>query len=157
MKFKPLHDRVLIEVLDSSECPAPLFSANDISIQQVAMYAKETKKEWVAVIKLNTHTEKGYFQSELKQCFEKPYIPKAEVKVNVFVDKKDCCNGNKDYTKCISTEDANCKSKLKTIKSKYSDKDIGKMVTLFGARYKIKGSHIDQRRRLLQTTGGADS
>merc|ERR1712185_169478 len=102
-------------------------------------------EEWVAVIKLNTHRKKGYFQSELKECFAKPYIPKAEVKVNVFVDKKDCCTGNKDYKKCISTK-TKCQSELKTIKSKYGDRDYGKSVAVDGAHFKIKGSHIDRRR-----------
>jgi hypothetical protein len=153
-----LHSRLRYEVKDSSEfnCPAPLFYADDISIQQVSMNAKDRKKEWVAVIKLNTHAKNGYFQSELKQCFAKPYIPRAEVKVNVFVDKKDCCNGNKDYEKCISTK-TNCQSEVMTFKSKYGDKDYGKIVTLDGAWYEIKGSHIDRRRRLFQNGLGAAS
>jgi hypothetical protein len=151
-----LSRRLRYEVIDIDgyKCPAPLFYADDISIQQVSMNAEDTKEEWVAVIKLNTHAKNGYFQSELKQCFAKPYISKAEVKVNVFVDKKDCCNGNKDYTKCINTEDTNCENEVKTFKSKYGDKNYGKIVTLDGARYEIKGSHIGRRRRLFQ--GGSD-
>ncbi len=154
-----LHSRLRYEVIDIDgfKCPAPLFYADDISIQQVSMNAEDTKEEWVAVIKLNTHAKNGYFQSELKQCFAKPYIPIAKVKINVFVDKKDCCNGNKDYTRCISTEDTNCKDEVKTFKSKYGDKDYGKIVTVDGAHFEIKGSHIDRRRRLFQVGNGGES
>ena len=56
-------------------------------------------------------------------------------------------------------EDTNCKSKLKTIKSKYDDdEDYGKIVTLTGAWYEVKGSHIvGRRRRLFQGGPGGDS
>ena len=60
-----LSSRLRYEVQDRSGCPAPLFYADDISIQQVSMNAEDTKEEWVAVIKLNTHAKNGYFQSEL--------------------------------------------------------------------------------------------
>ena len=49
-----------------------------------------------------------------------------------------------------------CQSELKTIKSKYGDRDYGKSVAVDGAHFKIKGSHIDRRRRrrLLQDRDG---
>ena len=55
------------QVTDTS-CPAPLFTAKDISIQQVAMDVLGEEKEWVAVVNLNTQDKNGYLQSELPFC-----------------------------------------------------------------------------------------
>merc|ERR1711871_769971 len=55
------------QVTDTS-CPAPLFTAKDISIQQVAMDMLGKEKEWVAVVNLNTQDKNGYLQSELPFC-----------------------------------------------------------------------------------------
>ena len=53
-------------VIDNT-CPSKLFDADDISIQQVAMNANGTIKDWAAVIKLNTDKD-GYLKSEMPKC-----------------------------------------------------------------------------------------
>ena len=66
-----LQDDLRFEVIDAT-CPSSkLFDADDISIQQVAMNADGTIKDWAAVIKLNTD-ENGYLKSEMRNV--KPQI-----------------------------------------------------------------------------------
>merc|ERR1711871_261565 len=94
-------DSLRYEVKDKSGCPSKLFDADDISIQQVAMNADGTIKDWVAVIKLNTD-EGGYLKSEMPKCEDADYLPRAEVAVKVFEDKNgiECCQGSRDKDKC---------------------------------------------------------
>merc|ERR1711871_852223 len=87
------------QVTDTS-CPAPLFTAKDISIQQVAMDVLGKEKEWVAVVNLNTQDKNGYLQSELPYCESKPYLIGAKTIVKAYVDNGNDCNGLVDYEKC---------------------------------------------------------
>merc|ERR1711968_276341 len=95
-----LQDDLRFEVIDKT-CPSKLFDADDISIQQVAMNADGTIKDWAAVIKLNAD-EDGYLKSEMPKCQDAEYMPRAEVTVKVFEDKNGfkCCQGSKDFTQC---------------------------------------------------------
>ena len=62
------------DIKDDS-CPAsPLFTAKDISIQQVAMDTLGKEKEWVAVVNLNTQDKNSYLQSELPYCKARDYL-----------------------------------------------------------------------------------
>ena len=72
-KMFELSKQLRYQVTDTS-CPAPLFTANDISIQQVAMDVLGKKKEWVAVVNLNTKDKNGYLQSELPYCKVRNYL-----------------------------------------------------------------------------------
>ena len=80
------------DVVDKS-CPSKLFDAKDISIQQVAMDTNglKGKKEWVAVVNLNTKSDDGYLQSELPYCKAKKYLIGANVQVKAYVDNNNCC------------------------------------------------------------------
>ena len=58
-----LEESLRYDIKDNG-CPAaPLFTANDISLQQVNMDTLGKKKEWVAVVNLNTQSKNGYLQS----------------------------------------------------------------------------------------------
>ena len=57
---------------DQNNFLTPHFDAKDISIQQVAMDTNgiKGKKEWVAVVNLNTKSDDGYLQSEEEINYE---------------------------------------------------------------------------------------
>jgi hypothetical protein len=134
-------------VTDNS-CPAaPLFTAKDISIQQVAMDVLGTKKEWVAVVNLNTQDKNGYLQSELPYCKRKQYLIGAKVEVKAYVDTTNCCNDYHDFTTCKTYD--GCENKLTKLKDK-RHKHYSKDVVLTGTQYSVENSHVSRRRRLLQ-------
>eukprot|EP00943_MAST-04B_sp_MAST-4B-sp1_P002166 g2166.t1 len=137
------------DIKDTS-CPAaPLFTAKDISIQQVAMDTLGKEKEWVAVVNLNTQDKTSYLQSELPRCkSEKHYLIGAKVEVKAYVDNEDCCLGEVNYQKCID----DCDDKLKPLKDK-RHKHFSKDVLVTGTTYEVKDSHsteFGRRRRLFQ-------
>merc|ERR1712178_637019 len=93
-------------------CPAKLFTANDISIQRVAMDTLGKKKEWVAVVNLNTQDKNGYLQSELPYCKDRNYLIGAKVEVKAYVDETNCCGNLKSYEDCKKVK-VECKPNLK--------------------------------------------
>merc|ERR1711871_224417 len=98
-KMFELSKQLRYQVTDKS-CPAPLFTPKDISIQQVAMDVLGNKKEWVAVVNLNTQDKNGYLQSELPFCEERKYLIGASLKVEAYVDESNCCKHLKSYKEC---------------------------------------------------------
>jgi hypothetical protein len=150
--ISPKYKKYMIKVKESlrydvkdENCPgAPLFTADDISIQQVAMDTLGNKKEWVAVVNLNTQDKNGYLQSELPYCEDRKYLIGATVKVKAYVDETSCCKNIKDYIEC---EDL-CGKKLKPLKDK-RHKHYSKDVVLTGTQYTMTNPHVS-RRRLLQ-------
>jgi hypothetical protein len=161
--------------IDDASCPAaPLFTANDISIQQVAMDVLGNKKEWVAVVNLNTQDKNGYLQSELPYCEARDYLIGAKVTVKVFEDNKGCCPGLKDFNKCkqlVETlnscksfdskgkcEEYNtrqkCDDNLPKLVQDKRHKYYSKDVVLTGTQYTVENSHVSRRRRLLQYSQG---
>jgi hypothetical protein len=163
-----LSKQLRYKVTDNS-CPAPLFTANDISIQRVAMDVLGKEKEWVAVVNLNTEDKNGYLQSELPYCESKPYLIGAKTIVKAYVDNDNDCNGLVDYEKCKencvkecsfgkTTElssycDTSCENKLKKLIDKHH-KHYSKDVVLTGTQYTVKNSHVSRRRRLLRYRKG---
>lgn len=134
------------DIKDTS-CPAaPLFTAKDISIQQVAMDTLGKEKEWVAVVNLNTQDKNSYLQSELLYCKDRKYLIGAKVQVKAYVDDDSCCNVIKDYNECQNS----CEHKLTALKDK-TNKHYSKDIVLTGTQYEVKSSYdVNRRRRLLQ-------
>eukprot|EP00942_MAST-04A_sp_MAST-4A-sp1_P011953 g11953.t1 len=148
-KMLELKHTLRYDIHDNS-CPAaPLFTAKDISIQQVNMDTLGNNKEWVAVVNLNTQDTNGYSQSELPYCKARDYLIGAEVRVKAYEDNDGCCDGLKDYNQCVGK--VTCEpNKLKELKDK-NRKHYSKDVVLTGTRYKVTSSNVvDRRRRLLQ-------
>jgi hypothetical protein len=139
------------DVQDTS-CPSKLFEAKDISIQQVNMDTLGNKKEWVAVVNLNTKDTNGYLQSELPYCKARGYLIAAKAQIKAYVDDDGCCDGVKDYNKCKVKDDGKCKQKLIELKDQ-RDKPYSKDVILTGTNYMVKDTSMmdrRRRRRLLQ-------
>eukprot|EP00942_MAST-04A_sp_MAST-4A-sp1_P004599 g4599.t1 len=135
--------------VNDNSCPAaPLFTANDISIQQVNMDTIGKEKEWVAVVNLNTQSKNGYLQSELPYCKAREYLIGAKVEVKAYIDDSNCCDDLKDYKQCkvkVNCEDDKL-TKLKDNRDKHYSKDV----ILTGTHYEVTNSIIGRRRRLLQ-------
>merc|ERR1712167_6495 len=99
-KMFSLKQSLRYEIIDGG-CPAaPLFTAKDISIQQVNMDTLGKEKEWVAVVNLNTQSKNGYLQSELRYCKAREYLIGAKVEVKAYIDDSNCCDDLKDYKQC---------------------------------------------------------
>ena len=150
-----LKHSIRFDIKDNS-CPAsPLFTANDISIQRVAMDALGKKKEWAAVVQLNTKRDNSYLQSELPYCKVKEYLIGAKVTVKAYVDSTQCCDGWKDYNKCKTKQ--TCMGKLKPLSVNHNNKEYSKDVILTGTQYSVENIHLSskrRRRRLLSLDGG---
>jgi hypothetical protein len=133
--------------IEDDNCPAaPLFTPKDISIQQVAMDTLGIKKEWVAVVNLNTKDRNGYLQSEFPYCKVRKYLIGAKTVVKAYIDDDGCCDGLKDYKQCQSTCDEGGLAKLKDKHDKHYSKDI----VMKGTQYKVENALSGRRRRLLQ-------
>ena len=123
------------------------------------------KKEWVAVVNLNTQDENGYLQSELPFCEERPYLIGAQIKVKAYEDANNYCGKLLDYDKCKSrcieecqyeknTQSSlecqnSCDKKMTQLKDKRHN-HYSKDVLLTGTLYTVTNSHVSRRRRLLQ-------
>merc|ERR1711871_129348 len=71
----------------------PLFRATDVSFQQIS-------GRWVMVVQLDSNA--AYLQHEVNdQCEDRAYIPRTEVSLQVYVDKKQCCKDTKDALTCL--------------------------------------------------------
>jgi hypothetical protein len=152
-KMLSLKHTLRYDVNDDS-CPAaPLFTANDISVQQVNMDTKGKAKEWVAVVNLNTQDKNGYLQSELPNCKVKDYLIGAKIQVKAFVDGHGCCDGWKDYGKCSGK--AICTDKLIEMKDK-RDKHFSKDVRVTGTYYEVKNTYDDDVKRRRRLSGKDD-
>ena len=117
--------------VQDGNCPAaPLFTAKDVSIQQISMDTLGENNEWVAVVKLNTEDENSYLKSEVPNCLRADYLIGATVKVKAYVDEE----------------------KRKPLKDR--GKDYSKEVVLTGTHYEVTSSNVGRRRRLLKTRGG---
>jgi hypothetical protein len=156
-KMFEFSEQLRYQITDTS-CPAPLFTADDISIQRVAMDTLGKKKEWVAVVNLNTKSEKGYLQSELPSCKRRNYLISSKVEVKAYVDKGNCCNGLKDFKKCSEP----CQNKLEAepLEDRRT-KSYSKNVIVTGSEYymtdsRLTNSHLSEKRRrkLLKNRGG---
>ncbi len=146
-KMFSLKQALRYDIKDSS-CPAaPLFTANDISIQQVNMDTLGKEKEWVAVVNLNTQDKNSYLQSELPYCKAREYLIGAKVEVKAYIDDSNCCDDLKDYTKCKGKD--TCKDDKLTELKDNRDKHYSKDVILTGTHYEVTNSIIVRRRRRM--------
>eukprot|EP00942_MAST-04A_sp_MAST-4A-sp1_P005472 g5472.t1 len=139
------------KVIDTT-CPSPLFTANDISLQKINMDGLgNVKKEWAAVVKLNTKSENGYLKSELPYCKARDYLIGTKVVVKGYVDVDSCCDGLVDYEECKKKESCQNGENLATLND-VNEKHFSMDVKLTGTWYKVKDSHsteLGRRRRLL--------
>jgi hypothetical protein len=151
MKWKPknifgLKPSIRFDIRDDS-CPSPLFQAEDISIQQVAMDTQGIEEEWVAVVNLNTNDKDCYLRSELPYCKARDYLIRADAEVKAYLDETDCCKGFIDYKDCQKKKA--CRNSMKKPFIEVDVEVIGR-VPFVAVKRRRKNSHVSRRRRLLQ-------
>jgi hypothetical protein len=143
-KYRYMNDLAKIvkfEVTDA--CSSPLFSPNDISLQNIAVDGKKNTK-WVGIIKLDSTTKSGYLHNLLR-CRSLNYIPRTQVGIRIFVDPNRCCEGTKDASECKEK----CIS-LKPMKHHFhKENDMVYTVDMKGTHYDLKTGHGNRRRRML--------
>ncbi len=157
-----LREKARYEISD--DCPTPMFTANDISLQNIDGMD-------LFVIQLDSTSPNGYLQKELPQCGAtnnialKPHIPKTTIDVKIWRDHEDCCKDTKDYNmckaiKCLLSDDPNG---IEPVNDAWTGLQVGYQYKVTGTTYtatcdnkpnsKPCGSN-SRRRRLLQDEYG---
>jgi hypothetical protein len=157
-----LRERARYEISD--DCPTPMFTANDISLQNV-------DGTDLFVVQLDATSPNGYLKKELPQCGAannieaKPHIPRTTIDVKIWRDHDSCCPDTKDYKvckaiKCLPTDGPNGIDK---VKDPWTKLQVGYYYKVTGTTYtatcdnkptsKPCGSH-SRRRNLLQDEYG---
>jgi hypothetical protein len=157
-----LREKARYEISD--DCPTPMFTANDISLQNIE--AKD-----LFVIQLDTISPNGYLKKELPQCGAannialKPHIPKTTIDVKIWRDHEGCCKDTKDYNtckemKCLLSDDPNG---VEPVNDPWTNLQVGYHYKVIGTTYtatcdnkpnsKPCGSN-SRRRNLLQDEYG---
>ena len=148
----------------STNKSTPMFSANDISLQNI-------DGTDLFVVQLDATSPNGYLRKELPQCgaannvLLKPHIPKTTIDVKIWRDHEDCCKDTKDYKvckaiKCLPTDDPNG---IEPVKDAWTGLQVGYHYKVIGTTYtatcdnkpnsKPCGSNA-RRRSLLQDEYG---
>ena len=148
----------------NDDCPTPMFTANDISLQNI-------NGTDLFVVQLDAKSPNGYLQKELPQCGNtnnlaaKPHIPRTTIDVKIWLDHESCCPDTKDYQvckdiDCAPAEDGNGITK---VKDKWTNLQIGYNYKVTGTTFTAKcdhkpnskcGSSNSRRRQLLQDEYG---
>eukprot|EP00943_MAST-04B_sp_MAST-4B-sp1_P004132 g4132.t1 len=157
-----LREKARYEISD--DCPTPMFTAKDISLQNI-------DGTDLFVVQLDATSPNGYLRKELPQCGAannvalKPHIPKTTIDVKIWRDHEDCCKDTKDYKvckaiKCLPTDDPNG---IEPVKDAWTGLQVGYNYKVIGTTYtatcdnkpnsKPCGSNA-RRRSLLQDEYG---
>jgi len=157
-----LREKARYEISD--DCPTPMFTAKDISLQNI-------DGTDLFVVQLDATSPNGYLKKELPQCGAannvalKPHIPKTTIDVKIWRDHEDCCKDTKDYRvckaiKCLPTDDPNG---IEPVKDAWTGLQVGYHYKVIGTTYtatcdnkpnsKPCGSNA-RRRSLLQDEYG---
>eukprot|EP00943_MAST-04B_sp_MAST-4B-sp1_P003228 g3228.t1 len=157
-----LREKARYEISD--DCPTPMFTAKDISLQNI-------DGTDLFVVQLDATSPNGYLRKELPQCGAannvalKPHIPKTTIDVKIWRDHEDCCKDTKDYKvckaiNCLPTDDPNG---IEPVKDAWTGLQVGYHYKVIGTTYtatcdnkpnsKPCGSN-SRRRSLLQDEYG---
>eukprot|EP00944_MAST-04C_sp_MAST-4C-sp1_P000810 g810.t1 len=133
--------------VSGGNCPSKIFGADDISIQRVSMDTFGKKKEWVAVVALQTSQADGYFKRELPYCESREYLITDMVSVNAYVAAEGCCAGTPDNKNCKR----GCTTRLQNAHGRPFSKDV----MLTGTTYTVSDPSSRRRRLLQRQLGGS--
>jgi hypothetical protein len=156
-----LREKARYEISD--DCPTPMFTAKDISLQNI-------DGTDLFVVQLDATSPNGYLRQELPQCGAannvalRPHIPKTTIDVKVWRDHEDCCKDTKDYKvckaiKCLPTDDPNG---IEPVKDAWTGQQVGYHYKVIGTTYTAtcdnkpnsKPCGSTRRRSLLQDEYG---
>ena len=134
-------------------CSSPLFTAKDISLQEIAVNAKQ-EREWVALVQLDSRSENGYLQNELAHCKNLDYVPQTRVSVGVEVrEPKICTKEVCSILKC-QIQSYQCGWKYVPAKHYHTKEALEYTVDMTGTTYELKTGHGGRRRLLMQHKSG---
>ena len=150
----------------SDDCPTPMFTANDISLQNIDGMD-------LFIVKLDSTSPNGYLKRELPQCGTrnnmafKPHIPRTTIDVKIWLDHNSCCPDTKDYQVCkdIACAPAEDGNGITKVIDPWTNQQIGYNYKVTGTTFKATcdnkpnsqpcgSSSNSRRRRLLQDEYG---
>ena len=146
----------------SDDCPTPMFTANDISLQNI-------NGTDLFVVQLDAKSPNGYLQKELPQCGNtnnkelKPHIPRTTIDVKIWVDHNSCCPDTKDYQVCKDIDCIDRPNGITKVVDSWTKDQIGYNYKVTGTTFTATcdhkpnsecGSSNSRRRRLLQDEYG---
>jgi hypothetical protein len=147
----------------NDECPTPMFTANDISLQNI-------NGTDLFVVQLDAKSPNGYLQKELPQCGNtnnkelKPHIPRTTIDVKIWVDHNSCCPDTKDYQVCKDIDCIDRPNGITKVMDEHTQQQIGYNYKVTGTTFTATcdhkatsqpcGSSNSRRRRLLQLEYG---
>ena len=146
----------------NDDCPTPMFTANDISLQNI-------NGTDLFVVQLDAKSSNGYLQKELPQCGNtnnkelKPHIPRTTIDVKIWLDHESCCPDTKDYQVCKDIDCIDRPNGITKVKDEWTKLQIGYNYKVTGTTFTAKcdhkpnskcGSSNSRRRRLLQDEYG---
>jgi hypothetical protein len=147
----------------SDDCPTPMFTANDISLQNI-------NGTDLFVVQLDAKSPNGYLQKELPQCGNtnnkelKPHIPRTTIDVKIWLDHESCCPDTKDYQVCKDIDCIDRPNGITKVVDSWTKDQIGYNYKVTGTTFTATcdhkptsepcGSSNSRRRRLLQLEYG---
>ena len=147
----------------SDDCPTPMFTANDISLQNI-------NGTDLFVVQLDAKSPNGYLQKELPQCGNtnnkelKPHIPTTTIDVKIWLDHESCCPDTKDYQVCKDIDCIDRPNGITKVIDSWTKDQIGYNYDVTGTTFTATcdhkatsqpcGSTNSRRRRLLQLEYG---
>jgi hypothetical protein len=131
------------------ECPTKMFAAQDISIQTI-------DGDNLFIVQLDSTSPDGYLRKELPMCgvstdkSRTPRIPRTKISVKVYDDKKECCEGTKEYKVC---ENKVCPH-VPAVKHAWTNRPLEYVYDVKGTTFEAFYGHKSSRRRRLLGRGG---
>merc|ERR1711988_566009 len=155
-------------------CASPLFTANDISLQEIDVTRSKSKsREWVALVQLDSTSKDGYLQNELAHCNTLDYVPQTRVSVKVEVPtptKKYCeyqvcvakaakaANAANEVGDCIKWEKRrrHCDWTYPYLPARHyhTKRPLEYTVDMTGSTYEYNPGHVSRRRLLWRSQSG---
>jgi len=161
-----LREKARYEISD--DCPTPMFTPNDISLQNIDGMD-------LFVVQLDSTSPNGYLRKELPQCGAtnnmeyKPHIPRTTIDVKIWRDHDSCCTDTKDYSVCkaIGCTSPMEPNGIQEVKDPWTNLQVGYYYKVIGTTYTAScdnkpsstpcgssSAHTDRRRQLLQDEYG---
>merc|ERR1711998_682688 len=130
--MKTISEHALFKV--KGQCASPMFHGRDVSVQEIDGLTPGTK-DWAFFMELDWESPNGCIKSELGKCYAaEGYLPKTSLRMQVYVDKANCCKDIKDYDLCSRT------CELKPLDHHWRKEPLAFQMTVTGTQFKWQKS-----------------
>ena len=125
------------------DCPSKMFSAKDISIQNM-------DGNYMFIVQLDKTSPDGYLRKEVPMCglgkqkSGKSYIPRTKISVKLYEDELKCCEETKDVRAC---ESKSCEPV--EVSHGHTKQQMEYVYDVKGTTYTVMQGHETGRRRRL--------